>query len=618
MSFVAAMDNHTPIQVGENGHTEFAWSKNPTEKLSQFYFQLVRTNSNDSLLDLYRQLDEMIIYFKKGVTPEHIEHLVDLYRLIGHTRDIVNGKGERTLTYVQIIAWFKHFPELAYAALRSLVYYIDENDAHDPSVHQYGSWNDIKYFCHTVTQFTEQNDVGLRYYRPLINPLINYAVGLIVDQLKADKKELESDKEHKTISLAAKHSPREGSKYDRVFKLIAYKMVSFKTDTKKAQKAARTHLRVAYYAPLNKFIDTVEVKMADSTGKWKDINFNRVPSKALGKYKKAWLNKNKKGEQRSDKEDRIVAAEHYHSHIAKAKEEASKPDEEKTVKVHGKRCEIYDLVKSAVIVSDSTTADQINLQWLDHGKSTGNLQNVIAMVDTSSSMSSDDYTPMYNAIGLGIRIAEKASPAFRDRVLTFNTVPVWYNLSDCPNFVSKVQSLQHSPWGGSTNIYSAFVLMLDVIRTHNITADEVANMTLVILSDMQINSVCNTDTLYDNIKMLYGAAGFDTPPHIVFWNLRKTTGFPVKSDMKNVTMLSGFSSVLLNQFCEKGVDVLKNYDSYTMIHDILRSPRYDQMERAIRNYFKPKPVPESESESEPVPAAPPASTKPATSSWWLW
>jgi hypothetical protein len=103
---------------------------------------------------------------------------------------------------------------------------------------------------------------------------------------------------------------------------------------------------------------------------------------------------------------------------------------------------------------------------------------------------------------------------------------------------------------------------------------------------MQINMTeCNTTTLYTRIQTLYANAGFETPPHIVFWNLRKTTGFPTKSDMPNVTMLSGFSSVLLNQFCEKGVDVLKNYNGYMMIRDILLLERYAKLEECIRAYF---------------------------------
>lgn len=609
-SFIAAMDTHTPTQSGENGHTEYTWSHNPSEKITQFYFQLVRTKENAGLNDLAKQLNEMISYFKKpaadSTIPEHMTELIDLYRLIGHTRDVVEGKGERMLTYIQIIIWNRHFPDLAKAAFTSLVK-ADGND------HQYGSWNDVKYFCQAVKDF-----------RPdwTDNALITHAIHLLAEQLKADLVEFKSDKEQKKISLAVKHAPREGSKFDWIFRRLASyiypyaKTAASGRKERKAMKAAYTQLRQNYYAPLNKHIDTVEIKMADKDGKWSDIDYNHVPSKALGKYKNAWLNQTKKQEERSSKEDRREAARKYKEHIEAAKKQKDLPDEEKTAKVHGKRCEIYDLVKSvcATYSLDKSTRDQINLQWLDQGKSTGNLENVIAMVDTSSSMSCDDNTPLYNAIGLGIRIAEKASPAFKNRVLTFNTKPEWFNFGDCPDddFVAKVKKVITAPWGGSTNIYAAFKLILDVIKENNIPATEVANMTLIILSDMQINATeGNTDTLYQRIKALYMAAGFETPPHIVFWNLRKTTGFPTKSDMKNVTMISGFSSVVLNHFCQKGADVLKNYSGYIMFREIVGSERYAKLEECIRKYFKP---PSDELKS----AVDAANLAVKTASWFGW
>ena len=52
-----------------------------------------------------------------------------------------------------------------------------------------------------------------------------------------------------------------------------------------------------------------------------------------------------------------------------------------------------------------------------------------------------------------------------------------------------------------------------------------------------------------------------TPPHILFWNLRATTGFPCTSNQANVTMFSGFSPALLNNFCNKGLEGLKNVDN---------------------------------------------------------
>ena len=96
--------------------------------------------------------------------------------------------------------------------------------------------------------------------------------------------------------------------------------------------------------------------------------------------------------------------------------------------------------------------------------------------------------------------------------------------------------------GGNTNIYKAMELICDTLIYNNIEPNEVKNLTLCILSDMQIDNTLmgkSFNTLYDNIKLLFNNAGLQTkfktpyePPHILFWNLRKTIGFPVKSDQK--------------------------------------------------------------------------------------
>ena len=54
------------------------------------------------------------------------------------------------------------------------------------------------------------------------------------------------------------------------------------------------------------------------------------------------------------------------------------------------------------------------------------------MVDTSGSMESDNSQPMYNAIGLGIRIAEMSKMG--KRVLTFHSNPTWVNLENKDKF----------------------------------------------------------------------------------------------------------------------------------------------------------------------------------------
>ena len=95
-AILSALDNATSKKFGENGHVEHSWSNNIDEKIVQYFFQLVRSKQHG---DLIRQLSD-ILHRLKG--HEDTEQFSMIYRLIGQTRDLVNGKGERDLTYMQI------------------------------------------------------------------------------------------------------------------------------------------------------------------------------------------------------------------------------------------------------------------------------------------------------------------------------------------------------------------------------------------------------------------------------------------------------------------------------------------------------------------------------------
>ena len=67
------------------------------------------------------------------------------------------------------------------------------------------------------------------------------------------------------------------------------------------------------------------------------------------------------------------------------------------------------------------------------------------------------------------------------------------------------------------------------------------------------------------------------PPHILFWNLRSTSGFPTLANQPNVSMMSGFSPALLNLFCEKGIDALQSCTPWSLLEQSLENQRYKIM-----------------------------------------
>ena len=566
-ALVNALDNFTPTQIGENCHVEYGWSNSIKEKILQFSFQVTRTDDNGvkklqvilmDMLDILNQKHEL------SSDEESKSYLKILYKMIGQTRDIIDGKGEYTLTYMMIYAWYKVYPELSFFALKCLV------DLGDKTLHQYGSWKDIKYFCRYVkTQTYDEN-----------HPLIKYAISLVNIQLRKDNVDTFN------VSLAAKWVAREGSSFDWLFTHLA---TDYFSEYMKTAISGTSHARALLkcktqyrklLSSLNKLIDTLQIKQCNNN--WADIKFTKVTSISLAKQKRAFMNIKQNGDIRhSESLDRISCANNFKFHI-----ERSLKGE---IEMKGKRLGMTDFTKQAlellhysneqITYETQLQLDLLNSQWRDNSKQTGALGNFIAMVDVSGSMSGN---PMYAANALGIRIAEKSK--LGKRVMTFSAAPAWVNLDDCNNFVSMTKKICTDS-GLNTNFYAALDLILDAIIQSKLSPDDVQDMVLVILSDMQLDKADKTmnQTMYDSIKTKYEAAGIRLygkpfkPPHILLWNLRSTSGFPTISTQPNASMMSGFSPALLNLFCDKGIDALQSCTPWSILTQSLENERYKIM-----------------------------------------
>lgn len=567
-ALVNALDNYTPKQIGENGHVEYGWSNDIREKILQFSFQLVRTNTDSNLKTV---LNDMLATLKCQATCESIVekelargYLSMLYRMIGHTRDIIDGKGEYNLTYMMICVWYNFFPELANFALKCLV------DLGDRNIHQYGSWKDIKYFCEYVKTETGNN---------VHHPLIFYAVKLVNNQISKDyEKMLVNSNE---VSLVAKWTPREKSSFGWLYEQLAtdyfVHIVSTATNSYNIQKAilkCKTEYRKVLSA-LNRKIDTLQIKQCGNN--WSEIDFNRVTSISITKQKKAFLNVKNDGESRfPDVEDRVQCAENFNNHVQSTIKNCSE--------IKGKRVGMADFTKQAIELihghNNQTEKDILNSQWRDNAKQTGALGKMIAMVDVSGSMEGD---PMNVAIALGLRIAEKS--VLGKRVMTFSAKPTWVKLDGHNDFVSQVKVVKDAEWGMNTNFNAALDLILNAIIENKMAVEDVQDLILVILSDMQMDSgdTCNKQALYDTMKAKYEAAGIRVhgtpykPPHILFWNLSSSSGFPSLSSQPNCSMMSGFSPALLNLFCDQGLDALQACTPWYLLEKTLANERYKIM-----------------------------------------
>jgi len=330
---------------------------------------------------------------------------------------------------------------------------------------------------------------------------------------------------------------------------------------------------------LNRQIDTLQVKQCSQD--WKHIDFNKVTSISLSKQKKAFLNVKKNGDVRCpENNDRIMCATNFNAHIQRAVKGE--------VEMKGKRVSMADFTKQALELLHSRNQaekDLLNSQWRDNASQTGALGKMIAMVDVSGSMSGD---PMNAAIALGIRISEKSM--LGNRIMTFSDKPKWVNLDGCSDFVSKVEVLLRAEWGMNTNFHAAMDMILDAIIQNKMAPEDVQDMVLVILSDMQMDAGdrCNKETLYNTMEKKYADAGLRVhgapykPPHILFWNLRSTDGFPTLANQKNASMMSGFSPVILNLFCDQGFSALESCTPWSLLNKSLDNERYRVMENRLQ------------------------------------
>jgi len=616
-----ALDKMTTLKFGENMNQEYSWSKDINELIVQFSFQLTRTSETKNLESKYQELLKKIftmaretpdvddlgfkssksIYSRDGVSPT--EYIKVIYKLIGYTRDIVAGKGEYNLTYMLISGLYKFsqskdcdindklkIQSMATSAIESLI-------RTEINEHPYGSWKDMKYFCNYHIPKENRFEYKLK---ELNDPLFNKVIDIICGQLQCDENS-------PVKTLAARWVPREKSdKFGWITPILATRYYSewCKEYTNSqpltpAQKTAArrkclTHFR-QLVSKINKSLNTPQINQCNGT--WSNINFDKdVTSITLRKQSKAFQGIRKDGKARENimnNEDRKKCTENYTQYVEDCKSGKSV--------AKGKRVSVIDFVKDALQIqpgdnemSNSLEKDIINAQWNDNAKHNFELEDCIAMVDTSGSMESDDSVPLYSAIGLGIRIAEKSK--FGKRVLTFSAIPTWVNLDDSPDFVSMVHKVRSAPWGANTNYRAALDLILDTAIINNINPRDMKKMVLIILSDMQIDCATGGDNthMFEMMKQKYHDGGlrsvYNQPyelPHIIFWNLRSTDGFPCLSTKKNTSMMSGNSPVLLNTFCNNGIGALKDMTPWNSLQEQLSNHRYNYLGNIVDNlWFK--------------------------------
>ena len=473
----------------------------------------------NGLLDLFgmgaayrnRSEDDVITLFEKAFEEDEKYALKCLFYL----RDVRGGQGERRFFRV-IINWLaiKHTD----AMQRNLKY-----------VPEFGRWDDLYAFIGTSLE--------------------QAAFAIIKDQLILDL-------DCKTPSLCAKW------------------LKSLNTSSAESRRLAektRLYLRVTprtYRKLLTKLRNRIRiVETLMSQGKWDEIEFDKIPSKAGFKYRNAFARHDIE-RMRSEKNVRT-----YEDFM-----------KDTTTKVNAKDLYPYEVVQKAreatragyspwdtgrfgMAALDSTQRAVLNKYWdnlTDYFN--GASLDALCMIDTSGSMLG---RPMDVAISLGLYAAERARGPFRNHYISFSSRPQLIETRG-RDFVEKVERIWKTNLCENTNIEAAFDMLLTTAKRNDLKQRDLPK-SIVIISDMQWDSQVgrygqSDATLMENIVAKWARNGY-TCPSLVYWNVdarRDTVPMQVKN---GVTLCSGFSPSLFEQ-------IMKGKTGYDLMMDKLNESRY--------------------------------------------
>jgi hypothetical protein len=289
-------------------------------------------------------------------------------------------------------------------------------------------------------------------------------------------------------------------------------------------------------------VNVIESKMCE--GQWKNIDFESVSSRAAMIYRKAF-------KKHSPKEYQA-----YLDSVAKG-----------TATIKASTLYPYDLALLALREYNQT----IELQWKalpDFCE--GSTEDILVVADTSSSMGTLGHSLAITAcVSLALYIAERNQGAFKGYFLNFDDDSHLIKISGT-SLTQKLKNLHAAPWGGSTNLQSAFDAILKHAISNGVKEKDMPKK-IIILSDMEFNAACpsNRNTNLEVIQAKYKAAGYKMPS-IVFWNLNgNSTQTPVKSDTNGTCLVSGYSPSILKTILSG-----KTTTPYDEMLKVLEAERY--------------------------------------------
>nr|DAP12586.1 MAG TPA: protein of unknown function (DUF2828) [Caudoviricetes sp.] len=354
------------------------------------------------------------------------------------------------------------------------------------------------------------------------------------DMWKAMKNQFEEDlknlNEGKAISLLAKWIKTADASSTETRKLgiltaqkLGYPVYNFKRIVRNMRKQ----------------IGVVESLM--SAGKWNEIKYPEVPSRAMMIYRRAFAKHDPDG---------------FNEFINKA--------DKGEVKINASTLYPYDIVEKILCGRENNKV--LEAQWKALPNYVEQGTNALIMADVSGSMCG---RPMATSIGLAIYFAERNTGAYHNLFMTFSGNPQIVSLKG-ETLEQKVRNVDKTNWDMNTDLKAAFEKVLDIAEKNNVPQEEMPKA-IVVISDMEIDYCGNKDwTFYDKMANKFQKAGY-VIPNIIFWNVASRHDvFHADAKRKGVQLASGQSVTVFKQ-------VLQNlgYNPIEAMENTINSERYD-------------------------------------------
>ena len=447
-----------------------------------------------------RTPEDVVLLFKEAYNEDPVYAL----RCLFYLRDCREGQGERRFFRVAY-RWLiqNHLS----AALRNI-----------DRIPEYGRWDDLIYICEGTRMESKAFDI-------------------IKSQLLLDIK-------CKTPSLLGKWMPSENASSE---------------ETARIANKIRMYLRLNHreyrkmLSELRKRINVVERLM--SAGRWDEIEFDKIPSRAGFIYRNAFAR-------------RDLIAKKYEKFI-----------KDENTSVNAKTLYPYDIVAKARELSyddrnnmESVNRMAINKYWAnlpDYFE--GSTNSVLAVVDTSGSMTwgTGSVKPIDVAISLGIYAGEHSKGPFKNCYISFASRPQLIQIRGA-DFCDKVRRIYQTNLCDNTNLLAVFDLLLSMLRTGAAKASDLPK-SIVVISDMEIDAGSNwrnrdrVGTEMEQVRLKWASYGYKLPK-LVYWNVNARNNTILDAG-PNVSYCSGCSPILFQQ-------VITGKTGIDLMLDKLNSDRY--------------------------------------------